>query len=563
MLEGYYIKKLGQNKGAPRVWLEGTQASRAGFEPGQKYDVVVQGRTICLTANKDGTRVVSSKKKGEKVNPVIDLNGKELLALFDGMSAIRVVAKKGEIYLVPLATELKKQERSQRLRAKLENGEPLAIGSSSHGGGILSHAIHQGLKQAGVESKIAFANEIREELLEHAAVHNDAWSQDTKIYAAPIQELAFDDRGVATLPRTEIFESGIPCEASSLSGLAKGGHKVPEAHEHVGHLVVSTLILVGKVNPAICVFECVPNYFHTASAAILRTQLKDLGYTTHECVLNGKEWGALENRNRWCMIGVTDGIQFDLSQLMPPRGPERTLGDVLDAVPDSDPRWSPMQGLKDKAVRDAEAGKGFKMQIVTEESDQVGTIGKGYMKRRSTEPMVQNANNPDMLRLLTPSEHARVKGIPEHLIDGLSDTLAHEVLGQSVIHPAFVGVGQHVGEALMQHVGKAPARRAAAPAAPPVAPVDQVDEIPREFVDMAKEVVSTLKRAELGKVYVGQIVAVDRNFIIQDVGRQTGILHDTATLDQAPKLGVSVKIQYDRSQGRVVEPAKKQLSLAL
>ena len=32
MLEGYYVKKIGQNRGAPRVWLEGTQALKASVD---------------------------------------------------------------------------------------------------------------------------------------------------------------------------------------------------------------------------------------------------------------------------------------------------------------------------------------------------------------------------------------------------------------------------------------------------------------------------------------------------------------------------------------------------
>lgn len=53
-----------------------------------------------------------------------------------------------------------------------------------------------------------------------------------------------------------------------------------------------------------------------------------------------------------------------------------------------------------------------------------------------------------MLRLLTPREHAQVKGIPECLIEGLPATTAHELLGQSIIYPAFVAVGELVASAL-------------------------------------------------------------------------------------------------------------------
>ena len=51
-----------------------------------------------------------------------------------------------------------------------------------------------------------------------------------------------------------------------------------------------------------------------------------------------------------------------------------------------------------------------------------------------------------MSRLLTPAEHARVKTIPENLIEGLSATTAHEVLGQSVIFSAFIAVGELIAK---------------------------------------------------------------------------------------------------------------------
>lgn len=78
---------------------------------------------------------------------------------------------------------------------KLENGEPLAVGSLSHGGGVLSHAVHQGLADAGIASRLAFANEIRPELLEQASDFNSAWDEETIPLAAPMQELAFDALG--------------------------------------------------------------------------------------------------------------------------------------------------------------------------------------------------------------------------------------------------------------------------------------------------------------------------------------------------------------------------------
>lgn len=560
MLDGYFIKKIGNHRGAPRVWLEGLQTARAGFEPGQRYDVVVEGGTVVLQANPDGSRVVSSKRIGERSNPVIDLNSRELLAVFDGMAAVRVAVTDGQIYLLPLASELKKQERYQRLRQKLESGEALGIGSLSHGGGILTHAIHSGLSEAGVRTELKFANEIRPELLEQAAAHNDAWSENTVPLAAPMQELAFDDRGLAQIPKVEIMELGLPCSGASKSGLAKRGHGIAEAHPEVGHLVVASLVILNKAAPAIVVYENVPGYANTASAAILRNQLRDFGYETQERVLNGKEWGSLENRDRWCMVAVTQGIKFDFDQLMPPATKPRELGDVLEPIALNDPRWSQMEYLKAKAVRDATEGKGFKMQIYDESAGSVGTIGKGYGKVRSTEPKIRHPENPDLLRQLTALEHARVKSVPPHLVEGLSETVAHEVLGQGVVYEPFKDVGHHVGNAINRFAGRAEVelkgRR--------VAEMMHGLNISEQVADLASEVVMTLRKAEpVQGRYVGQIVASDADVVIQEVGRKDGVLHSAKSFEQRPKLGASVRVQYAKGKAAAQENDKAQLSLGL
>ncbi len=457
-MQGYYIKKIGENRGAPRVWLEGTQTSRGGFSTGQRYDIEVQGQMVVLQANHDGSRVVSGKVIGERMHPVIDINSKALLAIFDGMEAIRVVVKKNQIYLLPLASELKKRERFARLREKLEAGDPLTIGSLSHGGGVLSHAIHSGLHGVGIESRLAFANEIRGDLLEHAAIHNDAWSESTVPLASPMQELAFDDRGVASIPKVDILEMGLPCSGASRAGKSKRGLVHPEAHPFVGHLVVSALVIVSKTNPAIVVFENVPEYSQSASADILRNQLRDMGYNTHERILNGKEWGALENRNRWCMLAVTAGIEFDFSQLHPSGDGLQLVGDVLDmSIAPDDTNWREFVYLKTKEIRDAVKGNSFGMQIVAPEDSSVPTLRKGYQKGGSTDPLLKHPSNPLLLRQFTAAEHARIKGVPESIVAGLSNTIAHEVLGQGIVYQPFRGVGAHIGcslKAILEKSGK-------------------------------------------------------------------------------------------------------------
>lgn len=531
-MQGYFIKNIGANRGKPRIWMEGLEVTSAGLQPGDRFDVRIKGGVVCLQANPDGSRVVSrrdDKRHGEV--PIIDINSKQLLALFEGMSAVRLVQRKGEIYLLPLATEIRKKERLNRLQHKIKNGIPLEIGSLSHGIGLLAKAVHDGFNKAGLMTQKGFVNEIRPELLEHAS-HAPEWTETTVPIAAPMQELAFDEAAMRNLPRQDGFELGLPCSGASVSGRARRGTAVPEEHPEVGHLVVAALMILAKANPAFVLFENVVPYASSGSAAILRNQLRDLGYVTHETVLNGEEFNALEHRNRWCMVAVTEGMHFDWEMLQKPERKTMTLSDVLDDIPDDSPLWSEMRGLKDKEVRDIANGKGFRMQVFGPESEKISTITKGYAKVRSTDAKLSHPANPDLLRQLTVDEHAKVKQWPPSVVEGLSKTIAHEALGQSVLHDPFEAAAKLLGEAVLDyaHNGRFSSR-------------ELVQLVADHVEDSASLVVSEIRAPMANVTYEGRITINEAGAVIQDVGNGVGILHKASAFDSV-KLGEALAVKY-------------------
>lgn len=445
-----WVKEISEKRGAPYIYFDGQQALRTGFAPGQKFSVDVGADRITLTLNEDGSRTVSARERKDRVYPVIDLNSKELATIFDGMTSIRVVVTPGKIYLVPMASEVKKRERLNRLAGKLASKEPLAMGSLSHGGGILTHAIHQGLLNGGFQADLSFANEIREDLLMQAMEANETWTGQTMAVGMPMQEAAQDDWLLAQLPKLDILEMGLPCSGASRAGKSKRGLTKMEDHPDVGHLVFAALVILNKTQPAVVLLENVPEYADSASAQILRLQLRDMGYTTHEAVLEGKDFGCLENRVRWCMVATTHGMSFDFENLAPQVRIVKRLVSALDPeVGPEDSRWSRLQYLKDKEVRDKAAGKGFSMQTVTPESTSVPTIRKGYHKGGSTDPYLEHPTDPDLLRKFTAGEHAAIKEVPAHLIRGLSETTAHELLGQGIVYAPFLAVGERIAVAMI------------------------------------------------------------------------------------------------------------------
>ena len=443
-----------EHKGAPRVWCQGRAPAKSGFEPGKKFTLekLPDGKAgLLLKLCDEGDRTVSKKTypSGTQV-PVIDINSKTELAEFEGCESVRVVFGEGLVYISPVASEIRRVRRLGRLREKFQKNEPLQAAGICSGGGVLSHAVHAGFKDAGVTSKVAMFNEIREDLAEHAVCANDAFDEDTVMLNLPLQELAFDEAVLKRLGEVDVVELGLPCSGASLAGRAKRSLGIPEEHPDVGHLVVAALALLAKLNPVACVFENVPQYGSSASAVLIRQQLRDFGYETHEVELFGPDFGELEARKRWALVAVTKGIPYDISTLVPAPFAVRTLSEVMEPAdsPALAKEWRPMEGLKEKAKRDKENGHNFAMQIYDGSETRIHTLTKGLSKNRSTDPKFSHPENPDLLRVPSVGEHARCKGVPLHLVSGLCKTIAHELLGQGITYRPFRQLAKHLAEAL-------------------------------------------------------------------------------------------------------------------
>lgn len=449
MLTSAKVTSLAEHRGSPRLWMQGNAPKKAGFLPGNKFVVVPHGKGILLKLDDNGDRTVSKKEYTTgTVAPIIDINSAVDLEPLKGLEAVRVVFGFGQVLVTPIASEVRRQRRLTRLKAKLATGTPLDTAGIAAGGGVLSHAVHAGLTDGGVPSILAAHNEIREDLTDHAEMHNDAFGAQTKVLNMPLQELAFDDEVLRRVGEVDIVELGLPCSGASVAGRAKRSLAMPEEHPDVGHLVVGAIALLARLNPAVCIFENVVPYKNTCSAVLIRQQLRDMGYVCHERELFGPDFGELEARTRWVLVAVTRGIDFDINSMELPVINPRTLSEVLEPPEAVEDRWSTMPGLKAKQVRDIEAGKGFMMQIFNGSEPQIKTLTKGISKNRSTDPKIQHPTNPDLLRIPTAAEHARCKGVPEALIDGLSQTTAHELLGQGIVYGPFRHLAKHVAKAL-------------------------------------------------------------------------------------------------------------------
>lgn len=439
--------KIGENRGLPRLWLEGNKIAHS-FKPGDRFDLLkdIEKRRMSMTKNEYGKYRVSVRNKNGKQLPLIELKGDAISDVFDVSMLVRVVVRKGQMLVEVHGKEVKQVKRVTSFLSKLQNQEPITFGSLLTGGGILDAAIHEGLKRSNIECYTKFAVE-RDSKYVESLVSNQSnlFRDDSIIVESPI-ELVECKSEISV----DIIIGSLPCNGASKAGITKNKIASCEFHSDAGATFHYWLNFIENSQPVMAVMENVVEFFSSASMAVMRTVLDNMGYDLHETTLNGVEYGCLENRERKALVAVTRGLsaikEFNFDSVIPLRKKEATLNDVLETLPEDHKSWRTYSYLADKEVRDAISKKGFKREMITGSETSLGTVRRLYHKAGSCDQFVIHPNNPTLSRLLTPSEHARVKAIPHHMVEGISNTIAHEIMGQSVCFPAFESLGKGIGD---------------------------------------------------------------------------------------------------------------------
>ncbi len=441
-------RKIGEHKSRKRIWLQGQSLQDAGFNIGSTFKLEVDAHQIRLVLDETGSFKVSRKKQRNIRVPIVDINNQIITEFFGHFERARITFYiNGLIVINYHPTDQLIAKRLQAVRQAITR-RVVTTGSNAHGGGIMATAIHEGLADTGLKGELLFAIEKEQKYLESSMQNSPIWSAGSLAIEGSMDEVEPD-----LLSPVVLYEAGLPCTGASVAGRSKNQLAFAEQHETAGHLFYSFLSHIQRINPAIVILENVKQYANTVSLYVILDVLKGWGYQTDNAVrvLNGRQYGALENRERMFMICPTQGLEFDWELMEKFVSNEtQSVADILDDIPQDSPLWSEMKGLKQKQIKDKAKGNSFKMQIVDASSNSTAVIGRGYSKIRSTEPKLAHPCKPELLRQFTPGEHARLKTIPEYLVSGLSQTVAHEVLGQSVIYQLVRALGQAVGRSLLR-----------------------------------------------------------------------------------------------------------------
>ncbi|MCV9930018.1 DNA cytosine methyltransferase [Flavobacterium sp. LS1R49] len=262
----------------------------------------------------------------------------------------------------------------------------------------------------------------------------------------------------------DVLCGGFPCQPFSHAGLKKG------FEDTRGTLFFDVADIINRrienKKPIKVIFlENVKGLKNHDKGNTLKTIIRtfeDLGYNVEKEVLNSKNFGLPQNRERIFIVAWLKDIKrefkfplgidednnmiFDLKNLTKVR--KTKVGDILSNNADS--KYTISDKLYAGHIRrrkeHAEKGNGFGFSSFNMDSNYTSTISARYYKDGSEILIEQKDANP---RKLTPREAANLQGYPERFIIPVSDNQAYKQFGNSVSVPVIQTIFNEIKRQLL------------------------------------------------------------------------------------------------------------------
>ena len=303
-------------KRARRVWIEGTKLAAAGFPAGTRYDLVTSDhdRGLTLEVNPNGSRKVSECNRGGKSRPIVDLHSKQVEQLFPSGARVRITFEQDLITITQHHEDNARESRERQFNDNAKNGT-LTTGSLFTGGGVSTQAIHEGLG-----GRVKWIADCELKYIESAGANCLAVDDETAVIVGKVEEVEskyYSD--------VDVLHVTIPCDNVSKAGKAKHGR-----HETDDASVFGVVRAIHASNPAVIVSENVTAAQTSPVYALLRAELRRLGYKLFEQVLDSSHTDSFENRPRYWLTAISEGIAPDSLELPTVTPSGRTFDQLSD-----------------------------------------------------------------------------------------------------------------------------------------------------------------------------------------------------------------------------------------
>jgi DNA (cytosine-5)-methyltransferase 1 len=267
-----------------------------------------------------------------------------------------------------------------------------------------------------------------------------------------------------SIPQFDICLAGFPCQAFSLAGQRKGFKDNFKGMAR-GTLFFDVVRICALHKPQVVFCENVKGltiHDKGRTYSIIKGALTEIGYTVHESVLNSRDFGVPQNRERIYLVAFRDGIDSSTFAFPRPTDSSKKIRDIIEENPVSAKYYlsdTYMETLRRHKARHEAKGHGFGYEIRDLDSI-AGSIVCGGMGRernliidkRQTDltPVthIKGEINKDGIRKMTPREWARLQGYDDIFVLPLSDVHLYKQLGNSVTVPVIAAIARQIKEVI-------------------------------------------------------------------------------------------------------------------
>ena len=261
------------------------------------------------------------------------------------------------------------------------------------------------------------------------------------------------------IPEHDILLAGFPCQAFSLAGQKKG------FEDARGTLFFDVARIVKYHQPKVVFAENVKNLVNHDKGRtfkVIKEILTDLGYTVFYKVLNSKDFGVPQNRERIYIVAFRDDIAPFNFNFPEKTDDTKVIADIIEDEETSSKYYLStvyLDSLRKHRKRHEAKGNGFGYEVRDHDSI-AGAIVCGGMGRernlivdkRLTDftPVthIKGEVNKEYIRRMTPREWARLQGFPDNFKLVVADTHLYKQFGNSVTVPVIEAIAEQIRDYL-------------------------------------------------------------------------------------------------------------------
>lgn len=269
------------------------------------------------------------------------------------------------------------------------------------------------------------------------------------------------------IPSFDICLAGFPCQAFSLAGKRLGFDDDYKGMSR-GTLFFDVARICEHHKPKVIFCENVKGLtIHDKGRTfkVIVGTLEKMGYTVFYKVLNSKNFGVPQNRERIYIVAFRNDI--DASSFVFPEATDttKTIRDIMEENPVPARYYLStqyMQTLREHKARHESKGNGFGYEIRPLDGIAGAIVCGGMGRERNLiiDPRQTNLTptthikgtvNQEGIRKMTPREWARLQGFPDTYKLTLADTHLYKQFGNSVSVPVIRAIAENIKVVLENH----------------------------------------------------------------------------------------------------------------